>query len=87
MKASETQQLADATPICYMCGVVREQPSTNDGRDDLQHTIATHRLRDRDLMKTRQWRIAEFAPDTPFTKDSPSFGARRRLRQDATNTT
>jgi len=31
MKASETQQLADATPICYMCGVVREQPSTMTG--------------------------------------------------------
>jgi len=36
LHASETQQLsyvpmADATPICYLCGVAMEQPSTNDG--------------------------------------------------------
>jgi len=31
LHASETQQLADATPICYLCGVARRQPSTNDG--------------------------------------------------------
>jgi len=30
--ASETQQqLADATPICYLCGVATGQPSTNGG--------------------------------------------------------
>ena len=32
LHASETQQLADATPICYLCGVARGmQSSTNDG--------------------------------------------------------
>ena len=31
LHVSETQQLADATPIRYLCGVARGQPSTNDG--------------------------------------------------------
>jgi len=31
LHVSETQQLADATPICYLCGVARGQPSTNNG--------------------------------------------------------
>jgi len=31
LHASETQQLDDATPICYLCGIARAQPSTNDG--------------------------------------------------------
>ena len=34
LHASETQQLlcpmADAKPICHLCGVARAQPSTND---------------------------------------------------------
>ena len=30
LHASETQQLADGTPICYLCGVAMGQPSTND---------------------------------------------------------
>ena len=38
LHASETQQLADTTPVCYLCGVSR-QPMT--GR------LATQRLRDR----------------------------------------
>jgi len=29
--ASKTQQLVEATPICYLRGVARGQPSTNDG--------------------------------------------------------
>jgi len=29
--ASETQQLADASPICYLCGVAKGQSSTSDG--------------------------------------------------------
>jgi len=32
LHASETQQLADATPICYLYGVSSGQPSTSDGR-------------------------------------------------------
>ena len=31
LRASETQQLADSTSVCYLCGVARGQPSTNDG--------------------------------------------------------
>jgi len=31
LRASETQQLADATPSCCLCGVARGPPSTNDG--------------------------------------------------------
>jgi len=31
LHVSETQQLADATSICYLHGVARGQPSTNDG--------------------------------------------------------
>jgi len=30
LHASEMQQMADATPICSLCGVARVQPSTND---------------------------------------------------------
>jgi len=30
LRASETM-VADATPVCYLCGVATGQPSTNDG--------------------------------------------------------
>jgi len=45
LHAYETQQLADATPICYLCGAARGA-AVNQRRADLQHaTLATQRLR------------------------------------------
>ena len=45
LHAYETQQLADATPICYLCGAARGA-AVNQRWADLQHaTLATQRLR------------------------------------------
>ena len=43
--ASETQQLADATPICYLWSCYGA--AVNQRRADLLHTLATPQLRDR----------------------------------------
>jgi len=45
LNASETQQLADAPLMCYLCGV--DGAAVNQSRTDMQHTLATQWLRDR----------------------------------------
>jgi len=45
LRASETQQLADAASICYQCGVAGgEAAAVNQRRADLQQSLATQRL-------------------------------------------